>query len=212
LPGVEAAAEFRWEYALDRGELAMDFLAVHDPNTELIHRRVTHWLTQSYKRVEEQQTSHPPPLVHAAPADAEISASIKVFVSYSWDDDAHKLWVHDFCGKLSASGIDVVVDETHLRPGASNAQFMEKSVRDCQRVLVICTEKYKERFDKRDGGVGYEGHIITAEMINNMGAEKFIPVLRGADWKGSLPTALSGFHGIDLRANSLQSFKKCGPS
>lgn len=68
--------------------------------------------------------------------------------------------------------------------------------------------EYKRRFDLRKGGAGYEGHIITGEIVNEVGKNKFIPILRVGEWKDSVPTALSGIHGVDLRSNSLSEYRK----
>jgi hypothetical protein len=65
-------------------------------------------------------------------------------------------------------------------------------------VLVICREGYKRRFDERIGGAGYEGQIITGEILAAAGP-KFIPVLRQGDWTTAVPTALTGVYGVDLR-------------
>jgi hypothetical protein len=136
------------------------------------------------------------------------TAAQAVFVSYSWDTELHKKWVLAFVTDLRKHGINAFIDQTHLRLGADSPQFMEQSVRDSGRVLVICTEKYKEKFDNRWGGAGFEGHIITAEMVNELGKNKFIPVLRGGDWITAIPTALAGLHGIDLRNNSAEEFQR----
>lgn len=85
---------------------------------------------------------------------------------------------------------------------------MERSVSECNRVLVICTEVYKQRFDDRKGGAGYEGHIITGEIINAAGENKFIPVLRCGEWETAMPTALSGVYGVDLRNDSAEEYAK----
>jgi hypothetical protein len=98
-------------------------------------------------------------------------------------------------GRLRNDGIDAIVDEMHLTLGARSPEFMERAVRESSRVLVVCTEKYKRRFDGREGGAGYEGHIITGEIVNAVGENKFIPILRQGDWKTAIPTALSGVSG-----------------
>jgi len=136
------------------------------------------------------------------------AATQSVFVSYSWDTELHKKWVLAFVKDLRRHGIDASIDQTHLRPGAEAPQFMEQSVRDSGRVLVVCTEKYKEKFDNRRGGAGFEGHIITSEMVNELGKNKFIPVLRSGDWNAAIPTALAGLHGIDLRNDSAEEFQR----
>jgi hypothetical protein len=64
---------------------------------------------------------------------------------------------------------------------------------------VIGTPGYKDRFDGRKGGTGYEGHIIAAAVLAGQHGDKFIPVLRSGDWTTSLPTALGAVMGVDLR-------------
>jgi hypothetical protein len=85
---------------------------------------------------------------------------------------------------------------------------MEQSVSSSKYVLVVCTEEYKVKFDGRRGGAGYEGHIITGELIDQIGANKFIPVLRQGDWKTALPIALSGVFGVDLRNDSTKEYER----
>ena len=65
---------------------------------------------------------------------------------------------------------------------------MERAVTDSDFVLVICTPGYRERSDRRRGGVGYEGHIITSEIAARGNHEKFIPILRCGTWGDGEPT------------------------
>jgi hypothetical protein len=136
------------------------------------------------------------------------SETCKVFISYSWDSDDHKTWALDFANRLRDDGIDAVIDQTHLGLGGRTPQFMEQSVTGSRYVLVICTEKYKARFDSRQGGAGYEGHIITGELINQVGINKFIPVLRKGGWDTAIPIALSGVFGVDLRNDSTEEYQR----
>jgi hypothetical protein len=133
---------------------------------------------------------------------------LRVFVSYSWDSEAHKQWALAFVNRLRGDGIDAFIDQTHLQLGERSPEFMERSVRDSDRVLVVCTENYKQRFDSRKGGAGYEGNIITGEIIRDVGKNKFIPVLRSGEWEASQPTALSGAYGVDLRDDSPEAYWK----
>ncbi len=132
----------------------------------------------------------------------------RVFISYSWDSEKHKVWVLALAKRLREDGIDAIIDQTHLSLGARSPEFMERSVRESRCVLVVCTETYKGRFDSREGGAGYEGHIITGEIINEVGGNKFIPVLRSGDWKSAMPTALSGTIGVDLRNDSPDEYRR----
>lgn len=122
----------------------------------------------------------------------------KVFISYSWDDEAHKQWVHDFATRLRGDGVDVILDHWHAVPGDELPAFMERSVRDCDFVLCICTPRYKEKSNQRDGGVGYEGDIMTAEAFVSRSQRKFIPVLRTGEWRDAAPSWLFGKYYIDL--------------
>jgi hypothetical protein len=129
---------------------------------------------------------------------ANTSGNWKVFISYSWDSEVHKAWVLSLANRLRGDGIDAILDQSHLELGGRTPEFMERSVRESRSVLVVCTEAYKNRFDRRIGGAGYEGHIITGGMIDSEGSNKFIPVLRSGNWVSAVPTALSGVYGVDL--------------
>ena len=120
------------------------------------------------------------------------------FMSYSWDSDEHKEWVHNFATRLRSDGVDVTLDQWHAVPGDQLPHFMETAVRDNDYVIIICTPKYRERSDARTGGVGYEGDIITAELLTTRNHRKFIPVLRGPDWISSAPSWLKGKYYVAL--------------
>lgn len=132
----------------------------------------------------------------------------RVFVSYSRETEEHNNWVLRLVQALRKHDIDAFNDETALKLGERIPEFMEMSVRDSDRVLVICTEVYKQRFDQRKGGAGYEGNVITGEIVNEVGKNKFIPVLRKGDWTTAVPTALLGINGVDLRSDSAQELQK----
>ena len=123
----------------------------------------------------------------------------RVFISYSWDSDAHKNWVSTLVTRLRSNGVNVILDQWHVRLGDQLPQFMETAVRDSNFVLIICTPRYKERSDRRLGGVGYEGHIITAEVFRSQTERKFIPALRSGDWDHAAPSWLAGKNFADLR-------------
>lgn len=131
--------------------------------------------------------------------DSPKPAASRVFVSYSWDDEDHLRWVHDFATRLRADGIDAVIDQWQVVLGDQLPHFMERAVRENDFVLIVCTPRYKERSDGRVGGVGYEGDIMTAEVLSQRNHRKFIPVLRVGDWGSAMPSWLSGKFGVDLR-------------
>lgn len=126
----------------------------------------------------------------------------KVFISYSWEDEDHKLWVRQFADSLIGEGIDVIVDQYDLTLGDRLPVFMEQSIISSDYVLIICTPVYKEKADNRKGGVGYEGHIISGELFAKSNEKKFIPVIRKGTVLNSMPAFLSGKLGVDLSEHS----------
>src|ERR1035437_5755126 len=113
------------------------------------------------------------------------------FVSYSWDSDAHCAWVRDFAARLRADGVNVTLDQWELQPGDQLPVFMERAVRENDYVIIVCTPSYAERSNHRRGGVGYEGDIMTAEIMPTQNQRKFISVYRaGTTWEEASPTWL----------------------
>ena len=140
-----------------------------------------------------------------SPACETVRASTSIvdhipnaFMSYSWDDDAHKEWVRQLAIRLRADGVDVTLDRWHSAPGDQIAAFMERAVRENDFVIAVCTPRFKERSDRRGGGVAYEGDIMTAYAFKGGDKRKFIPVLRRGSWTEAAPTWLLGRAKIDL--------------
>jgi len=125
----------------------------------------------------------------------------KAFISYSWDNEEHKKWIRELAIRLRSDGIDVTLDQWHLIPGDQLPEFMERAVRESDYVLIVCTHKYKDRSDNRQGGVGYEGDIITAEFMTKRNHRKFIPILRQPPWADSAPNWMSGKYYIDFSSS-----------
>ena len=130
----------------------------------------------------------------------------RIFVSYSWDSDAHKKRVADFVYKLRSKGLNVIFDND-MMPGDRMMHFMEKAVTESDIVLFICTPEYKQRADVRKGGVGYESAIITGEIYETQNERKFIPVLFSGSWIESMPNWAKGKLGIDLRTDDTKQYK-----
>ena len=126
----------------------------------------------------------------------------KAFISYSHDSPEHKQWVLELGTKLRRNGVDVMLDQWALRPGADFTRFMEHGIRDFDRVLVICTDNYVRKANDREGGVGYEVQIVTTELVTDLGIDKFIPIIRQASGKKKAPTCLGARVYIDFTDES----------
>lgn len=124
----------------------------------------------------------------------------QVFISYSWDDESHKEWVASFASTLMANGIMVIMDDKDTLFGDRLTHFMEASIAESDYVLIICTPNYKAKADNRCGGVGYEGQIISAELLKGDNERKFIPVLRQGTDDTAVPRFLAGKRWVDFRS------------
>ena len=127
----------------------------------------------------------------------------RVFISYAWEDDV-KIWVKKFADRLRSDGVEVHLDQSDLVPGDRLPKFMEEQITSSDYVLIICTPAYKKKANKRTGGAGYEGNIISAELMNYSNERKFIPIMRKGTFKNAIPTFLAGKLWVDLSENNNQ--------
>lgn len=133
------------------------------------------------------------------PARRSGKDKIKLFISYSHDSEPHKEWVKRLARRLERDEIDVVFDQQDLRIAMSASYFMESSLRECDRVLLVITEPYVIRSNNLIGGVAYERMIISAEIAKNMHTSRFIPLLRAGT---EIPTFLGDRIFVDARDES----------
>ena len=122
----------------------------------------------------------------------------KIFISYSHDSPDHKKWVGELASTLVKNGIDIILDQWDLGLGDDIAKFMETSVSESDRVLMICTETYVRKANEGKGGVGYEAMIVSGELVRDLGTSKFIPVVRQKGDQRLLPKSVSTRFYVDL--------------
>lgn len=127
-----------------------------------------------------------------------MTEHLKVFISYSHDSSDHKLWISELAEKLRRSGVDAILDQWELTLDEDSTQFIESGVRDSDRVLVICTDSYVRKANSGEDGVGYEPTILTKEIVENIGINKFIPIIRQTLWEEKTPTFLQKQVSIDF--------------
>jgi hypothetical protein len=143
----------------------------------------------------------PPSLPPPEPGSSPRFPEQGVLIAYSWDDPDHRLWVRRFAERLRKDGVPVILDQFHLRLGDEMTQFMEQAVTRARHILIICTAKYKEKADRREGGAGYEGSIITSERVTRDPKRAFIPVLRGPEGLDAIPIWAKGIFAADMRGD-----------
>ena len=114
----------------------------------------------------------------------------KVFISYSQDSALHKQWVSELAAGLRRNGVDAILDQWHLGPDDDGTRFIEQGIKDSDKVLVICTDSYVSKANDGEDGVGYEPMIVTKKLVEDLGTNKFIPVIRQTLWENKTPTFL----------------------
>ena len=88
-------------------------------------------------------------------APEPYSTPPKAFVSYSWDNNTHKEWVKQLASRLRKNGVNVTLDRWHAAPGDQVRRSW--SAPSAERfVIAACPPRFKERLDRRGGGVCYQ--------------------------------------------------------
>lgn len=136
----------------------------------------------------------------------------KVFISYSWSNPEHEQWVIEFATQLRENGVDIILDKWDLKEGHDAVEFMEKMVKDCEKVIIVCDRIYAEKADKREGGVGTETQIISKEIYDKTDQNKFVLIATEKDENGKvfLPIYYKSRIYIDLSdpGNYTENFEK----
>lgn len=127
-----------------------------------------------------------------------VPRSSEVFISYSHDSAEHVKRVLDLSNRLRGDGVDCVIDQYESSPVEGWPRWMDKKIRDCKYVVMLCTEAYYHRVmgEEVEGkglGVRWEGnlvyqHLYNAGTINN----RFIPVVTGHQHQAFIPAPMQG--------------------
>jgi hypothetical protein len=96
-----------------------------------------------------------------------------VFISYSHDSPEHSDLVLALSDKLREMGVDVELDQYHVRPPQGWPRWCEEQLRpeNAKFVIVICTPNYRNRVENKvpadEGrGVFWEGGIIYQHIYD----------------------------------------------
>ena len=137
----------------------------------------------------------------------------KLFISCSWISPRHKLRVLDLAQKLRTSGVDPILDKWELKEGQDTIAFMERMVTDptIDKILMVVDKDYTEKANAREGGIGTEAQIISKEIYDNKGQEKFVALVleKDANGKPYLPLYYQSRIYIDFsESHSEKEFEK----
>ncbi|MBW9158024.1 toll/interleukin-1 receptor domain-containing protein [Clostridium tagluense] len=131
----------------------------------------------------------------------------KVFISYCWDK--YDTFVESLATKL-LDEYDVIFDKWEIKHGYNMDFFMENSIREAEKVFILCEKEYVNKANKRVSGVGIETSIISPKVYRDTKQEKFIPVfLEGIRIKPDYMESIFGIEvnpNIELAAEKLEEF------
>ena len=126
----------------------------------------------------------------------------KVFISYSHDTPKLKQWVSELAVRLRRNGVDAILDQWDLGPDDDVTLFIERGFKDSDKVLVICTDSYVSKANDGEDSIGYEPMIITQKLVEDLGTNKFIPIIRQTEWEDKTPEFLKERIYIDFTDDS----------
>lgn len=107
----------------------------------------------------------------------------RVLLSYSHDSPEHADRVRRLADALRADGVDAWIDQYEPHPAEGWPRWMHRQLDEADFVLLVCTARYRDRFDGRapaneGAGVNWEGLLTANELYASHGrTERFIPVL-----------------------------------
>lgn len=127
------------------------------------------------------------------------------FISYAWEDQAHREWVMDLSKNLAENGVDLILDR--LSPGFSETadqkstnHWMRNSIDNADRILSILTPAYRRKAAERHGGVGYEFDSLMEENgKHSRRINRYIGILRSGSINESVPPELAFIPIVDMR-------------
>jgi hypothetical protein len=128
---------------------------------------------------------------------------VKVFLSYSHDDDTHKARVHALADRLQAVPDVRVVLDRDAGPGGPDEgwpAWSERQVREADRVLIACTAVYTRRYEGNDDasdrgkGTVVEARAIQQYLYDSKGRNaRFRVVVFEGKHQDDIPLQLRGY-------------------
>ncbi|HEY3567344.1 MAG TPA: SEFIR domain-containing protein [Thermoanaerobaculia bacterium] len=137
-----------------------------------------------YHRRDEELADAEAAAEHWNDKEPSMPKSTKTFISYSHDNEQHSQRILALANQLRAQGVDAEIDQYESRPPQGWSLWCEEQLRpeSSEFVLVVCTETYLNRVEKRvpaDEGLGvfWEGSVIRSYIYEEKSNNRFLPVL-----------------------------------
>ncbi len=147
----------------------------------------------------------------------------KVFISYAWEQPEFKedvrvfaAWLANQLANRGDHKSEILIDFLYsITPPAEGwLTWMYNGIKHAETVLVICSPKYLDAFNKVDNGKGgrgstYEGAIINQSIYNSYQHNtKFFPILHDNGSVDDIPdTLLPWWNGLRFPSNNETIFR-----
>lgn len=125
----------------------------------------------------------------------------RLFVSYAHTNKQHKQWILDLCCFLrNPCGVDVVLDEWDIVAGDHLADFMQTTINEVDKILILSNADYERKAKRTENNFGTNEQIISSTIYQSTIHKKYIPVILERNDSGLqvLPEFLIGLAYIDL--------------
>jgi len=139
------------------------------------------------------------------------AAAPRVFISYSHDSKTHADRVLALAERLLAEGVDASIDQYIQSPPEGWPDWCEAQIREADFVLMVCTETYLRRVDRKEEagkgrGVMWEARLIRQHLYDSGSvSSKFVPVLFADGSHDHVPTPVKG--GSIYRVESSEGYE-----
>lgn len=117
-----------------------------------------------------------------------------IFVSYSWINGKPDPDVLKLINRLRGNGYNAVCDVFYMQQenAMSFPQMMATSLRNAEKVIIILSEKYKEKADSFSSGVGKEYRYIINDIEKNESKYILLALHKYEDMNAVIPDFLTG--------------------
>lgn len=105
--------------------------------------------------------------------------TLRVFISYKYQDESRNAWVDKFYRDLRNIGIDAKLYNYEVSIGESFSDYMARGIRECDYVMFIITPEAVKAVESGIGAVAFEMQIANARRMKD--GLKIIPIFREGD-------------------------------
>lgn len=120
----------------------------------------------------------------------------RTFITYAHDTPEHSARVLEFAERLRGEGVDVTLDAYEPHPAEGWQKWMERQLREAEKIVVVVSDKYCRDFDQRfenASGARFEAVILSSILSRNGVSFQNISVAVFSQMVGvSIPLLLEG--------------------